>query len=170
MNLKSKHGFTLIEMLLYVSISAFLLLALSLFLSNNLSLRVKNQSILEVENQGRQIMYVVSQEIRQAQGVTIPAVSETSSDLSLVSKNGEEILFTLSGNTLEMIINGGNPIRLTNDLVAVSDLTFSNLSRNGTPGVVQINFILSRFSNSERNEYNYSKEFTTSESLYVSNN
>jgi len=170
MNLTRKNGFTLIEMLLYVGISAFLLISLSLFLSNNLNSRVKNQSILEVENQGRQIMYVITQEIRQSQEIISPNTSETGNELSLISKNDEQILFTLSGNTLEMIIDGGDPINLNNELVAISDLSFLNLTREGTPGIIQINFTLSRFSISEKNEYNYSKEFTTSESLYVSNN
>jgi type II secretory pathway pseudopilin PulG len=56
----------------------------------------------------------------------------------------------------------GSPVALTNSKVKLSGLTFTNLSRTGTPGIVQISFTLSRFNPSSKNEYDYQKTFTGS--------
>lgn len=53
-------------------------------------------------------------------------------------------------------------VALNNSHVQLSSLTFTNLSRSGTPGVVRIRFTLSRVSGSLLNEFEYSKTFTTS--------
>ncbi|HSW65629.1 MAG TPA: prepilin-type N-terminal cleavage/methylation domain-containing protein [Bacillota bacterium] len=53
-------------------------------------------------------------------------------------------------------------INLTDDHVQVSGLSFRNLTRSGTPGLVQITFTLSRVNLNNRNEYDYQKTFKTS--------
>jgi hypothetical protein len=66
-----------------------------------------------------------------------------------------------SGATALQIKEGtGSIIPLTNSKVIVSGLTFKNLTRSGTPGVVQVSFTVSRLSTSGKNEYNYQKTFT----------
>lgn len=56
----------------------------------------------------------------------------------------------------------GSVIPLTNTKVQLSGLLFRNLTRAGTPGVVQFSFTLSRVNSSNRNEYSYQKTFTGS--------
>lgn len=51
-------------------------------------------------------------------------------------------------------------IALNNDKVEVSNLTFKNLTRTGTPGVVQVSFTIYRKNPNSRNEYSYQKTFT----------
>lgn len=58
-----------------------------------------------------------------------------------------------------------NNIPLTSDNVGVSNLTFKNLTRSGTPGVIQVSFTISRVNTSGKNEYDYTKTFTGSASL-----
>jgi type II secretory pathway pseudopilin PulG len=60
---------------------------------------------------------------------------------------------------------GGGDVALTNSKVQVSGLTFQNLSRSGTPGIVRVNFVVSRSNPNNRNEYDYQKAFTFSASL-----
>lgn len=48
---------------------------------------------------------------------------------------------------------------LINSRVTVSNLTFSNLSRPGTPGTVRIQFTLTHINPEGRQEYNFSKTF-----------
>jgi hypothetical protein len=54
----------------------------------------------------------------------------------------------------------GSVIPLTNDKVTLSGLSFKNLSRSGTPGVVQVSFTVSRVNGSGKNEYDFQKTFT----------
>lgn len=56
-------------------------------------------------------------------------------------------------------------ISLTNDKVELSNLTFKNLSRTGTPGVVQVSFTIYRKNPNNRNEYDYQKTFTGTAAL-----
>jgi type II secretory pathway pseudopilin PulG len=70
-----------------------------------------------------------------------------------------------SGTILQVKEGAPAAVYLTNDKVEISDLTFKNLTRSGTPGVVQVSFTVSRTNPSNRNEYDYQKTFTSSAAL-----
>lgn len=59
----------------------------------------------------------------------------------------------------------GTPVSLTNDKVAISNLTFKNLARSGTDGVIQVSFTISRVNTSGKNEYDYQKTFVGSAAI-----
>lgn len=56
-------------------------------------------------------------------------------------------------------------VELSSSKVQISNLTFTNLSRSSTPGIVQFSFIVSRVNNAGKNEYDYQKTFTASAAL-----
>jgi type II secretory pathway pseudopilin PulG len=56
-------------------------------------------------------------------------------------------------------------VPLTNGKVELSNLSFKNLTRSGTPGVVQISFTISRLNPNNRNEYDYQKTFVGTAAL-----
>ena len=62
--------------------------------------------------------------------------------------------------TIQVKEGAGGLISLTNNKVQVSGLTFKNLSRAATPGVIQISFVISRVNPNNQNEYDYQKSFT----------
>jgi prepilin-type N-terminal cleavage/methylation domain-containing protein len=165
--LKTNKGFSLIELLLYISISAILLLAVSSFLGILLQARVKNQTIAEVEQQGAQIIQLVTQSIRNAKSINSPATSTTSSLLSLDVTNSADnpTIFDLANSAFRITEGASSPILLTNSRVAVSSLEFHNLSRADTAGVVRIKFNISHINPEGRNEYDYSRMFFASASL-----
>ena len=166
-NQKYNNGFTLLELLLYISISSIILLVTSLFLSTLLEGRVKNQTIAEVEQQGVQVMQIITQTLRNADTINSPSIGLNSSSLSvntIVGSNNPTI-FDLSGGVIRIKEGTGNVVPLTNSKITVSSLSFFNLSRVGTPGVIRVQFNLSFVNNSGRNEYSFSKTFTGSASL-----
>jgi hypothetical protein len=59
----------------------------------------------------------------------------------------------------------GATVPLTNSKVTVSGLSFKNLTRSGTPGIVQVSFTISRVNTAGRNHYDYQKTFTSSAAL-----
>jgi type II secretory pathway pseudopilin PulG len=82
-HLAHQAGYTLIELLLYISIISILFSSVMVFYDASLKARVKNQSILEVEQQGKQIMDTITQAIRSADSITAPTAGNTGSQLTL---------------------------------------------------------------------------------------
>lgn len=72
---------------------------------------------------------------------------------------------TGSGAAVRVKEGTATAIPLTNNKVQVSGLSFKNLTRSGTPGNLQISFVVSYLNPNNRNEYSYQKTFTTSVSV-----
>lgn len=162
-----KQGFTLIEMLLYVSISAVILMAVFLFLIILLQARLKNQTIAEVDQQGLAAAYAITQALRNADAVTSPTIGASGASLTLdvVNAANDPTIFDLSSGRLRIKEGAGAAVFLTNSQVIVSGLSFSNLSRVNTPTIVRVNFIVTYNNASGRNEFDYQKSFVASASI-----
>lgn len=162
-----QKGYTLIELLMYISIVSVLLVSVALFYGQSLDARVKGQSIIEVEQQGQLAMQHITTAIRNATSITLPAAAGTGSQLTLVVPTGalSPTVFNLSGTTLQITEGAASAVPLTNSKVQVTSLTFRNLTRSGTPGVVQVSITISRVNTANRNEYDYQKTFVTSAAL-----
>lgn len=153
-------GFTLIELLLYVGLLSILLFSTSAFLSILLESRVKNQTMAEVEQQGVQLMQILTQHIRNASAITVPALGASSSTLVLqVLAPNNPTVFDISSSTLRIQQGGGNTIYLTNDRITVSEISFLNSAQTGTSGAVRIQFVLTAFRSSVKQEYAYTQTF-----------
>lgn len=160
---KRHAGYTLIELLMYVTILGSLLLTLTYFFAQAAESRVKNQSITEVNDQAADAMDTITQTIRNATSITSPAAGASSSSLTLVVPTGSlsPTIFNLNGTTLQITEGAGAAVALTNSKVQITSLTFRNLTRTGTGGVVQVTFTLSRINSFNRHEYDYQKTFTS---------
>ena len=161
------RGFTLIESALYVGISSIMLLAISFFLFTLLESRVKNQTIAEVSQQGIQIMQILTQTIGNADIINYPLSGTSAEYLSLntYTASNNPTIFDLSGGIIRIKEGIGSNIPLTNSRVNMSNLSFSNLSLENTPGSIRISFTLNYVNQEGRNEYNFSKNFYASASL-----
>ncbi|HUQ30263.1 MAG TPA: hypothetical protein VM103_01960 [Candidatus Paceibacterota bacterium] len=160
-------GFTLVELLLYVSIASFLLIAVSVFLSTLLSARVKNETVMEVEQQGSFVMDVMTQTIRNATAISTPATSTAAVSLSLRTgvASTTPTVFDLATSTLRVTEGVGSSVAFTSADIVASDLLFSNLSGSSTPGTIRIQFTLTAINSSGRNEYDYRRTFYGSATL-----
>ena len=164
----SRKGFSLLEMLLYVSICSVLLLSLSLASTFLLSSRVKNQSIADVHQQGSQVIQLITQTIRNAKSIDIPSVGATSSALTVtvVDQLLSPTVFDISNGVLEIKEGSGPNVLLTNSHVTVSSLLFQNISSTSSlDRTVQVSFTIDYKNPSGRNEYSFTKSFTGSATL-----
>lgn len=159
-----RRGFTLLELLLYISASGMLLMSTSLFLSTLLQSRIKNQTVAEVEQQGLQVMHIITQSIRNADALTSPQLGQNSSSINL-TESGEEIIFNISNGVVQLKEGTGNAIPLTNSRVIASDINFSNVGLVDTNGSIKVSFKLTHRNETGRNEYAFSKDFFGSASL-----
>lgn len=166
-NPKPISGFTLIELLLYVSIASIMFLSISVFLASFLESRIKNQTIAEVEQQGLQVIQSIGQIARNAEAINSPSVGTSASTVSfdVVTGANDPTIFDLSSGAIRITEGAGSAVSLTNSRVTASNLTFYNLSRTGTPGIIRIQFTLTHANPEGRNEYAYAKTFVESASL-----
>jgi len=153
-------GFTLIELVIYVGLTAILILVLSSVVSGVIRAKARNQAISEVENQGAQIMNQITQSLRNAATLNSPTAGSSAASLSLNSDTAgnNPTIFSISGTTLQISENG-TVVALHNNLANASNLSFKNLARAGTPGSIQIQFTLAYNNTGNQVEYNYSKTF-----------
>ena len=164
---KNLSGFTLVEILLYISIISVMLGVISIFMFSILQSQAKFKTISEVEQQGVQIMQVITQTIRNSKGITAPTQGNSGSSLTLefIDSAKNPTVINLTGTNIQ-IKEGTGPITvLNNSKIAASELSFSNLSRINTPGIVKFEFNLNYINPSVRNEYEYSKTFYGTASL-----
>jgi Tfp pilus assembly protein PilW len=163
-----QKGFTLIELLLYIAIGTLILIATSALLMVLIESREKDQIAGEVEGQGLQAMQLITQNVRNAASINSPATSTSAASLSLTMPGGTSpTVFDLNNGALRIAQGGAEPAAITDsqEKVLVTNLTFSNLSINGTPGVVRISITLTGSSVSSWYEYSYSRTFTGSAAL-----
>lgn len=165
-NKKQQEAFTLVELILYISISSAFLLLISFFTGVLLEGRIKNQTIMEVESQGLQAVELITKSIRNSEGIIAPVVGTSSSFLTLdvVNVADDPTIFDAPG--VLRVKEGVNPfVSLTNSHVVMSALNFTNVSLPDTKGSIKGSFVLDSVNNSNRYEYNYSKTFYFSASL-----
>lgn len=162
-----KRGFTLVELLLYLGLSAIMILVIAIFFGTVLEARVQNQVIAEVEQQGAAALQRITQTIRNADNITLPAIGGSASSLTLdmVPVAVDPTVFDLSGGVIRITEGAGSTVALTNARITASALTFQNLSRASTPGTIRIQFILTHVNPSSRQEYTYARTFYGSASL-----
>lgn len=167
MNILNKKGFTLVELIIYISLASLILLAITGFFQLHIASRVKNKTITEVEQQGVQILNLISQYVVNASAINSPATGVSSSNLSLQmpTPTSNPTLFSFSGGNLYITEGASLPMVINSPLVEIKNINFENLSKANTPGIIRIEFTLEYISNSNRPEFKWSKTFYTSVSL-----
>ena len=167
-NFKKNKGYTLLELILYISISSVMLFVISMTLSMFFEARIKNQTITEVDGDGIHAMTIITQIIRNADSVNSPMLGSNSNVLSVNVSDPfkNPTVFELSGGEITIKEGLNVAVPLTNSLKSnVSDLLFENLSRPASPDSISISFKNSHINNSGRNEYDFSRSFYGSASL-----
>lgn len=140
--LSLSKGFTLLEILIYISISAIVFLAVSSFLTWSLKTNVKASAIREAVDNGRRAMEIMAYEIKGSKSVYSPTSSSTQLSLETArylpqGESSSFIDFYLCGDatsTLCLKKESQNPIAITSDTVKVSNLVFTQIA-TATPSI-----------------------------------
>lgn len=161
MTLKNRKGFTLVELILYVSVSTLVTLAASGLIILIIQARVKSQTVAEVEQVGSQVMNLITQTARNSPQINSPLSGGTSSVLSLANQSSTKnpTIFDVQSSTIRITEGASSPVPLTSSRLLASSLLFQNLSRANTSGTMRIQFTLTRENLGGRNEYDYVKNF-----------
>lgn len=165
--MKTPRGFSLLELILYIAISGVILSVSGSLFVTLLEARQKHQAVTEVDAVGEQIVQLMTQTIRNAEAITVPAAGATGSSLTLdvLTTASDPTVFDLAANQLRVTEGTGTAIPLSSSRVTVSGFTVTNLSRAGTPGVVRLQFTLTHINPAARQAYEATRTFYATASL-----
>jgi prepilin-type N-terminal cleavage/methylation domain-containing protein len=160
-------GFTLIEFLIYIAIVAAVLLAAFNFAWQIIYGNVKAQSIREVQQNARFSMEKITRTIETALAINSPLPGDSANSISLEMPilDLNPTIFDVFDNKLRIIQGQRGPYELTNERVIVSNLQFTNLSYENTPGTVQVEMVIDHINPGQRSEYAVSFENKSTISL-----
>lgn len=98
--IQNQKGFTLIEIILVVSLLAVTVGLTSDILLSLVRSNTKTQVINEIEQQSNFISLKLEKELRDARNVTLPEENSTGNTLTFIRKDGTEISYTLNSNNV----------------------------------------------------------------------
>jgi Tfp pilus assembly protein PilW len=159
--LKQSNGFTLVELLLYIAITVIIVTTISTFLIMIMTTQVKAQTVAEVEQQGLQVKQLITQTIRNAAAINLPVnAGDTGSTLSVntFDLTKSPTIFTLNNGTIYITEGTSTPLAITSSRIITSSLVFARLGAKKQKNI-SIDFTLSHYNPSNRNEYYYVQTF-----------
>lgn len=158
------HGFTLLELLLYVAMVTIILSALIPFTWDIIGSSVKSKVQQEVSANGRYVTERINYEIRNAAGIN--SVSASSISLSETNAAVNPTVIDSSGGNVRIKQGAAAAVNLNSDDTTVSSLTFTNYTSadNKTKHIQTVITIGSNF-NQKRQEYKQTMTLETSAEL-----
>jgi len=161
---KNISGFTMMETVVYLAIVGIVATAFISFSLTIVSIRNKNYAQEETEANIRAVINLISQKIREADDVVLPASG--GQDTALVLDNGvnPEITFNLDDGQIMMTEGAGQAIAITSNEIDASVLEFSNLAQSGDKDSIKINLTFD-FKNNDSLDYEHSSSIQTAISL-----
>ena len=163
---KSAKGYTLIELLLYITILGIVLIIVIDLLFKSLEASVQFRERNELEANASLIFERIKYDIRSATSISVPTtLGETSNYLSLI-RNGQTITYTKVSNSLNLS-NGVSSDNLSSNAVIVENITFqklgSKLEEQGGKQTLKINLTLTNPAQTKQGIL--SKSWTTTSGL-----
>ncbi|MCL4338330.1 prepilin-type N-terminal cleavage/methylation domain-containing protein [Patescibacteria group bacterium] len=144
-NKNRQRGFTLIEMIIYVSLLSLLLLVLTDIFTSSLDVRLESQSFSSVEQDSRFITTRLTYDLHRAQNISIPANIGDQGSIMQITIDGNNYSYDLSNNNLTINSNlGTNQLNSYN--TRVSALSFKRVGNPGGKNDIIISFTLSSIS------------------------
>lgn len=170
-------SFTLIEVLVYITVLAIIIVAIASFALWITSTNTKAKVMRETLNNAQRAMAIMTSEIREAKSIYLPTT--TSTQLSLETGRylppGEETSFLdffLCGSQLcfkkeplSLAATSSEPIALTSEQLEVKNLEFTQVSTTSTIPSLQINLKIDYKNPANRLEYEASVNLTSTASL-----
>jgi type II secretory pathway pseudopilin PulG len=163
--LRAQRGMTLLEILLYVSISGLVIFAASSLLSTIYEVKQKGRIIQLVETEGTLASYTLERYIKNASTVFQPALYKTGETMSLtvVDNNIESNVYVFAEKgVLYVAMNNGEKKALTTTDIVISDLSFKFFG-SSEKGFLSYTFTATAADGTGRNSY--AKTFSSGASL-----
>ena len=138
-----KKGFTLLELLMFVSLVGLILIGITQVLGATLAGSGKSQSMQQVKQNGQFAMSTMTRLLRQANEVTVCGAGQL--DFSVL-ENGVTATYIFETNSLRIRKTYNGVLSwVTDDTVEVTNFTCSLTSPgNGQPAIINLSFNVSK--------------------------
>ncbi len=136
----SQRGYSLIELVIYLGLFAFLSMILIRSLVTVMRTYAQAQNYRALQNNGELIMERITREIRSGTTVTTSTCPTTSSTLTIASTGGHTNIFALVGSKIQLTSDGTTRDISTTE-VTVSSLSFCSYS-TPTSRAVKVKVVL----------------------------
>ncbi len=157
---KGQQAFTLIETLIYSSITAIVLSSLLSYIFLVSSVRNKNYIREEIQSNLRIVLDFISKEIRMADEIILPTKGTSSSILRLTSSSTEITFFLSKGQVF--ITKDGTTTPITSSQIYISSIDFSNSSVLGNKDIINIKLGANNLGSAGSVDYRYNLTLHTS--------
>lgn len=149
------RGFTLVELIIYITLTVLIGTAILSFSIQVVETSQKSRSFQEVQQNARVAMQRMIQEIKSASDLNTgsSAFDVHPGVLSLEHQTGglDPTVFDISSGTLRITQGANGPYDLTSSNVRVSNLVFTNLSSSGRVKVIRIEMTVDHANPGSRN-------------------
>lgn len=137
----SQRGFTLVELLLYMSLLSVLLIVLTDIFASALSLQRETESFSAVEQDGRFIISRLQYDIGQASAIVSPSTLGTPANSLQITVNGISYTYSLNNGNVQLVNNNGTDVLNSYDATA-SAFTVTRLGNSLGKNSIQVNFTM----------------------------
>lgn len=169
MSLQPRHGFTLLELVIYLAVISGAIVSFTYFILSISNTRTKTYVAQEVHANGRTALEVISQRIRAANGIVSVTPTVLTLDFSTANPAKHPTAIDRdAGNTLRITEDtDGTPVvtTITSSEVNVTALAFTNLSPAGIRENIQVDMTIAYDNPSGSAAFSYTKSFTTAVSV-----
>lgn len=137
-----RPGFTLIELIIYIALTAIVVVVLLRVMLTVMGTREKMETVSTVHQELRFSMDRITQSARNAvsveTGASVFGSSSGSLSLAMGDASVSPTVFSLSGGRIYMRAATGAALPLTSTNMIVDQLQFTNLTASGSSGTVKI--------------------------------
>lgn len=148
-------------MILYVAMVSVFILVITSFWGSINEINDRNQAISTVNTEAAFIINTVTETVRRASAITVPAVGGSGPILNLTMTDValNPTVLTFASGSLTMQEGAGTAVNIGSNQITIDSLTFRNVSGTGTAGAVRIELTLSYKNTSGKFSKNYSQTF-----------
>jgi len=161
-SVRRAKAFTFVEILLYIGLVSIFIVTLSSFMGFFNQAQLKSSTIEDVNQQGLYLNEVISQAIRDSDGIATPARGTNASLVTLSTSKSparNPIKIELISGKVYMSEGVGTAVQITSDRVIVTNLNFINASQLTTSGNVHFQISINHKNPNNRSEFNYAQNF-----------
>lgn len=164
-DMNNSKGFTLVEILLYISILTILIAATMSFIFLVMFNNAKYKATIEVNDQADIVLSKITQSIREASDITIPEYRNESTELIILSHDTSinPIHYFVESGTLYLQQGTNQQTALTNSKIEVIEFRLEDKTRGNQNRSITISLTIKHRNPDNLGSFNYEKTFVITE-------
>lgn len=132
-------GFSMIELLVYMSLFSIVIVLLADMFASLLSVQLKTQSTSYVEQDGRYILTRLMRDVATAQSIATPSLGGQTTPTLTLTLPADTYTYALTTGNLTLTTGTGIDV-LNGFDTTVSNLSFTKITNTGAKDTVRINY------------------------------